>query len=82
MTSPAACKPPASSCQVALSQSGVLQVALCVYVHFGARVLLHMEVFLGLLLARLTDPKSQSSELQEAALEVRPQGREAGLADC
>ena len=48
-----------------------VQVALCLYVHFGARVLLQLEVFLGLLLARLTDAKSQAPELQEAALEVR-----------
>ena len=47
------------------------QVALCLYVHFGSRVLLQLEVFLSLLVARLTDARSsQASELQEAALEV------------
>lgn len=48
-----------------------MQVALCLYVHFGSRVLLQLEVFLNLLVSKLTDAhSSQSSELQEAALEV------------
>ena len=47
------------------------QVALSLYVHLGRHLLLQLEAFVSLLLARLADGRGQASELQEAALEVR-----------
>lgn len=55
-----------------LGVAGMPQVALSLYVYLGQHLLLQLEAFVSLLLSRLADQRSgaQTSELQEAALEV------------
>lgn len=49
-----------------------MQVALSLYVHLGKHLLLQLEAFVSLLLARLGDARggAHATELQEVALEV------------
>ena len=47
-----------------------MQVALSLYVHLGKHLLLQVEAFVSLLLARLADGRNGATELQEVALEV------------